>query len=98
MINFEQIMTVVVAAAPSVTAIIGIIVAVIKGIRSNTDSSKAVMERFESLRTEVMNTKEYEALKEQYLISQKENKELRRLLKELLTKIDRIQRPEEEEV
>ena len=95
MITFEQIMTVVVAAAPSITAIIGIIVAVIKGIENSKDTSTAVIEKFEALRKEVLNTKEYEALKDQYLVTQKENRELKRLINELLTKIDKIQRKEE---
>lgn len=95
MIDFEQIMTVVVAAAPSVTAIIGIIVAVIKGMKNSKDTSAQVIEKFEALRAEVMDTKEYEALKDQYLITQKENRELKKLINELLTKIDKIQRKEE---
>ena len=92
MINFEQVMTVVVAAAPSITAIIGIIVAVIKGIKNTSATGKEVMDKFESLREEVLNTKEYEALKEQYLISLKENRALKKTINELLVKIDRIQR------
>lgn len=92
MISFEQVMTIVVAAAPSITAIIGIIFAVIKGIKSTTATGKEVMDKFESLREEVLNTKEYEALKEQYLASLKENKALKKSINELLVKIDRIQR------
>jgi hypothetical protein len=94
MINFEQIMTVIVAAAPSITAIIGIIFAVVKGIKNTNATGKEVMDKFESLREEVLNTKEYEALKEQYLASLKENRALKKTINELLVKIDRIQRGE----
>lgn len=95
MINFEQIMTVIVAAAPSITAIIGIVLAILKGIKSTSDTGEKVITKFEELRKEVFNTKEYEALKDQLLLAHKENRELKKKLNELLTKIDKIQRTDE---
>lgn len=89
---FEQIMSVVVAAAPSLTAIIGIVVAVVKGISTSKDTSKQVIDKFEEVRQEIFNTKEYSDLKNQLLVAYQENKELKKKLNELLTKIDRIER------
>ena len=62
--TFEQIMTIVVAAAPSLTAIIGIIAAVVKAVKSNNTTSKDVIDKFEEVRQEIFNTKEYSELKE----------------------------------
>ena len=92
MINFDQIMAIIVAAAPSLTAIIGVIFAVIKGIKNTSTTTKEVISKFEELKKEVINTKEFESMKDQLLIAHKENRELKKKLNELLTKIDRIQR------
>lgn len=92
----EQIMAIIVAAAPSITAIIGIIFAVIKGIKSNKTTSKDVIDKFEEVRQEIFNAKEYSDLKNQLLIAHQENRELKKKINELLTKIDRIDRSKEE--
>ena len=94
--TFEQIMTIIVAAAPSITAIIGIVAAVVKGIRSNKATSQDVIDKFEEVRMEIFNTKEYSELKSQLLLAHQENYELKRKINELLTKIDHIQRKEDE--
>ena len=93
----EQILALVVAAAPSITAIIGIIFAVVKGIKNNKTTSKDILDKFEEMREEVMNTKEYTELKEQLKIAYQENYVLKRKINELLTKIDHIQRNEGDE-
>lgn len=93
----EQILALVVAAAPSITAIIGIIFAVVKGIKNNKTTSKDILDKFEEMREEVMNTKEYTELKEQLKIAYQENYTLKRKINELLTKIDHIQRKEGDE-
>ena len=101
--TFEQIIGIIVAAAPSLTAIIGIIAAVVKGIKSNKvtsgdvigkleTTSTDVINKFEEVRQEIFNTKEYNELKEQLLVAHQENYELKKKLNELLTKIDHIQR------
>ena len=94
--NFEQIMAIVVAAAPSLTAIIGIIAAVVKGIRSNKATSQDVIDKFEEVRQEIFNTKEYSELKDQLKLAHQENYELKKKINELLTKIDHIKRKEDE--
>lgn len=92
MVEFEQIMTVIVASAPSLTAIIGVVVAVLKGIKSNKSTNQELINKFETVKAEVIKTKEYEALKDQLLLVHRENVELKKKLNELLTKIDKIKR------
>ena len=92
MMNFEQIIAIVVAAAPALTAILGIIAAVVK----LKNSDKEVIDKFEEVRQEIFNTKEYEALTAELKTAHQENRELKKKLNELLTKIDRIARNEEE--
>ena len=97
----ETIYAIILAAAPALTAIIGIIASVIKIKNNNKESNVALsnkidesIESFEMVRREVMNTKEYESLKTQLAIAHQENIELKRQLNELLTKIDGIARKE----
>ena len=90
--TFEQIMISIVAAAPSLTSIIGIIFAVLKGVKTSKTTSADVINKFEEVRQEIFNTKEYSELKNQLIIAYQENYELKKKLNELLTKIDHIQR------
>ena len=91
----EQIMISIVAAAPSLTSIIGIIFAVLKGVKTSKTTSADVINKFEEVRQEIFNTKEYSELKNQLTIVYQENYELKKKLNELLTKIDHIQRGQE---
>lgn len=93
--TFEQIMAIVVAAAPSLTAIIGIVAAVVKGIKTSKTTSQQVIDKFEEVRQEIFNTKEYTDLKNQFKLVQAENCELKKKLNLLLTKIDKIDRSKE---
>lgn len=90
--TFEQIMSIVIAAAPSISAIVGVVIAIFKGIRSNKDTSKEVIDKFEEVRQEIFNTKEYSELKDQLLLVHQENVVLKQKLNELLTKIDKVER------
>ena len=90
--TFEQIMTVVVAAAPAITALIGIIGAVCK----LKNSDKEVIDKFEEVRQEIFNTKEYEALKTELKMAHQENRELKKKINELLTAINKVAIREEE--
>ena len=90
----EEIYALIIAAAPSITAIIGIVFAVIKGIKNNQTTSKDILDKFEEVREQVFDTKEYTELKEQLKIAYQENYELKKKINELLTKIDHIQRGE----
>lgn len=81
----ETITLALIAAAPAITAIAGIVLAVTKLVNA-----------FNDLKAEVVNTKEFEELKVQLNISHAENRELKKKLNQLLTKIDHIQRKEDE--
>ena len=95
--DIETIYAAILAAAPSITAIVGIIGAVIKMKSSQTEKLGEVMQKFENLRDQVLETKQYEDLKKQLLVAHQENRELRKQINELLTKIDRIRRDEDAE-
>lgn len=94
--TMEQIFAIIVAAAPALTAIIGIVFAVVKGISTSKATSKDVIDKFEEVRQEIFNTKEYSDLKNQLTLAHQENRELKKKINELLTKIDHIQRKEDE--
>lgn len=93
--TFELLITLIAAAAPSIIAILGIVTAVIKCVRSGKASNKEVIDKFEETRQAVMNTKEYESLKIELQQAHAENRELKKQIKQLLTKIDRVVREEE---
>lgn len=88
---FEQIMSVVVAVAPAVAAITGVIISVFK----NKEGNKVVIDKFNELRTEVANTKEFEQLKLELKLAHEENVKLKKQLNEFLMKLDKIYRGEE---
>lgn len=88
----ELIISICIAAAPALTSIFGIIAAVIKNKKNVDQSLGNLSAEFEALRKQVFDTKEYEALKNQLLIAHQENCELKKYIKELLTKIDHIER------
>jgi hypothetical protein len=81
MITFEQILLMIFGASPALAAIIGIAWAVYK-----------VIKEFNGIKNEIIDTKEYQTLKEQIVLVNKENRELKKTIRELLTKIDRIDR------
>lgn len=93
--TFEQIMTIIVAAAPSISAIVGIIAAVIKANKTSKETSTQVINKFEEVRQEIFNTKEYSDLKNQLELAHQENLDLKKKFNELLTKIDKLHRKEE---
>lgn len=95
MFELEQIYAIIIAAAPALTSIIGIVFAVLKNIKKSETTSTDVINKFEEVRQEIFNTKEYSELKDQLRIAHQENYELKKKLNELLTKIDHIQRNEE---
>ena len=84
--GFEQIMAIVVASAPSLAAIIGSILTVVK----NRSISKELTTSFDELKAEVISTKEYTELKEQLIVAHKENMLLKTKINELLTAVDKV--------
>lgn len=81
----ETVILAIIAAAPSIAAIAGIVTAVSKLVKA-----------FNELKAEVVNTKEFKELKEELKIAHQENRELKKKFNELLTKIDHIHREEDE--
>lgn len=93
--SFTTLLTLLIAAVPSVTSIIAIVCAVIKNLKANAKTKKEIIDAFETLKQEVIDTKEYEELKYQLHRAYEENRLLRKRINELLTAIDKIIRPEE---
>lgn len=75
--TFEDLYLILVAAAPSLTAIIGIIISVLKLIKEGKHTNQEVIDKFEEVRQEIFNTKEYNDIKEQLLIAHQENRALK---------------------
>lgn len=88
----ETVYLTILAAAPAITSIVGIIAAFVKIKNNNKNSIAALSAEFNEVKTEVKSAKEYEALKQELILAHQENRELMKLNKELLTKIDRIAR------
>lgn len=83
--TFELLLTLIIAAVPSIVAICAIIVAVLK-----------VIKKFEETRKAVLDAKEYQELKKELEIAHAENREIKKKLNTLLSRVERIIRPEEE--
>ena len=88
--TFEQIIAVLAASLPSVSAIAGIVLATIKAIRNSKVTSKQVMDKFEEVRQEIFNTKEYSELKDELVQAHQENIELKQIIRKLVDKIDHM--------
>ena len=101
--TIELIIAAVMAALPTISAIAGIFVAACKIFSNNksaitkiSDDFQKVSDDFQKVKEEVVKTKEYENLKAQYEIIQEQYFQLLKAHRELLTKIDRIARKEED--
>lgn len=94
--TIELIIAAVIAALPTISAIVGIILAVFKTIKSNKTSAEALLTAFQETKDEVVKTKEYENLKAQYEATQAQYIQLLKAHRELLTKVDHIMRKEED--
>lgn len=98
--DFAIIYSTVVAAVPTLTAIISLIIMVVKALKNNVTIKEAIDKKMESLMAEV---KENTAVKEQYEKTQAqvmvvidENYKLRKEIAELLTEVTRIEHKVEE--
>lgn len=90
--TLNELYLAILAAAPSLVSIIGIIISILKMLKASYISNKQVIDKFEEMRQEVFNTKEYNDLKDQLVIAHQENAELKKTINELLTKIDHVAR------
>lgn len=89
-INIDLILAYIMAVAPALSAIIGCVVTFVK----SKATSEKVINKFEEVRMEIFNTKEYTELKAQVKEVYNENLILKKKINELLTKIDHIDRGE----
>lgn len=94
--TIELIIAAVMAALPTISAIAGIFVAACKIFSNNKSAIAKISDDFQKVKEEVVKTKEYENLKAQYEIMQAQYFQLLKAHRELLTKIDRIARKEED--
>lgn len=94
--TIELIIAAVIAALPTISAIAGIFVAACKIFSNNKSAIARVSADFQELKEEVAKTKEYESLKLQYDVVLSEFHTLLKAHRELLTKIDKIARKEED--
>lgn len=92
----EFYLDILIASAPAIAAIAGCLTAYFKGKKNNNETSTQLMTGFETLATEVRDSKQYEEVKAELKLAHQENRELKKKLNELLTKIDRVSRTEEE--
>lgn len=81
----DQVVAYIVAILPSLITIISVICMVVK-----------IIKQFTSLREEVKNSKEMEEIKNQIQIVVQENYELKKQIKTLVNKIDKIKTPDKE--
>lgn len=86
----ETIFLAIIAAAPAVAAIFSIIAAVVKLIRTNKSELKVLIDAFNALKQEVINTKEYTEIKQELAAVHRENAELKKQMNQLLTELTRV--------
>ena len=89
----EQLLIYVIAIAPSVVTIIGCIASCLK----NASSCKSVVESFDAVKKEVVNTKEYEDLKVQLKVAHQDNLMLKKQISELVQTIDKVYKEQNSE-
>ena len=92
----ELIIAAAIAALPTLTSVAGHFIAAIKISRANKQCHDDILASFNETKEEVVKTKEYENLKHQYEVMQTEMRTLLKAHRELLTKIDKIARKEED--
>ena len=77
----ETIFLAIVAAAPSIVALVGVVTAVVKLVKA-----------FNGLKGEVVNVKEYSELKQELAQAHKENADLRKDMRKLMSTMDKVKR------
>lgn len=85
--NIDILYSFLLSAAPALAAIISIIVSVVKTIKMNKEIVKPVIEEFETLRKEVQDKTELEAVKNEMLAIMSENRQIRQEIADLITEM-----------
>lgn len=95
--GLEQILTIAIASAPAVLSAVA--VAIISAIAKKFTNKRIdeCIDHVDKATAEIKSSKEYEEVKQQLVLVHQENVQLKRKLNELLTKIDRVARSDDEE-
>lgn len=93
--TIEMIYAAILSAAPAIASIVGCITALIKMKSSQDKSFGELVESFEKLENQVKESNQYTELKRQLVTAHQENRELKKKLNELLTKMDHIRREDD---
>ena len=93
--TLEMIYAAILSAAPAIASIVGCITALIKMKSSQDKSFGELVKNFELLKKEVEESNQYTELKKQLVTAHQENRELKKKINELLTKMDHIRREDD---
>ena len=91
MINIDAIMAIVIASLPTLSAIVGIIVAVIKVLKDNKSIVEPLKVKFEELKNEVKDRKEFDELLNRLDASLEQNRQLMLMNAKLITELTKVQ-------
>lgn len=91
MIELSALYAILIAALPSIAAILGIICSIIKVVRDNKAVIQPVIDQFNDLRKEVKDKTELEEVKAEMLAIMKENRQLRQEIADLITEMRKVQ-------
>lgn len=91
MINIDAIMAIIIASLPTLSAIVGIIVAVIKVLKDNKSIVEPLKVKFEELKNEVKDRKEFDELLNRLDASLEQNRQLMLMNAKLLTELTKVQ-------
>lgn len=88
MMEISQITDLIITLAPAITAVIGIIVSLVVGVKKVKASNKEAIEQMKQTQTKIIEINLKQVEKNENL--QKENEELKRDLRKLMAKISHI--------
>lgn len=88
----ETITLALIAAAPAITAIGGVVTAACSIIKAGKNNNKEISRKIDDLGQRVLDMKEYETIKTELKIAHQENIQLKKQMNQLLTKMDGIER------
>lgn len=90
-INLDTIYAIIIAAAPALSAILSIVLAVLKNRKDIAKVCDPIKEEFEQLRKEVQDKTELEAVKNEMLAIMTENRQLKQEIADLITAINKTE-------
>lgn len=87
MIELSALYAIIIAALPSLAAILGIIASIVKIAKDNKEVIQPVIDQFNDLRKEVQDKTELEAVKTEMNAIMTENRQIRQELADLITEM-----------